>query len=136
MAGEGEPRTVWRQPTGDAGPGAARTLASSHERRRDERRSDQKPILPPGGGLPPNGRSLLFWLAASFLLLWVWQEAFQYLAYRTLPYSEFKRYLAAGEISEVAIKNGMRTLKDYSLWLLQNGWTTMDEVLQVVSVQE
>ena len=105
MAGEGEPRTVWRQPTGDAGPGAARALASSRERRRDERRSDQKPILPSGGGLPPNGRSLLFWLAASFLLLWVWQEAFQYLAYRTLPYSEFKRYLAAGEISEVAIKD-------------------------------
>ena len=30
----------------------------------------------------------------------------------------------------------MKTLKDYSVWLLQNGWTTLDEVLQVVSVQE
>ncbi len=39
-------------------------------------------------------------------------------------------------ITEAAIQNGMKTLKDYSLWLLQNGWTTMDEVLQVVSVHE
>jgi hypothetical protein len=38
-------------------------------------------------------------------------------------------------ITEAAIKNGMKTLKDYSLWLMENGWTSMDEVLQVVSVQ-
>ena len=30
----------------------------------------------------------------------------------------------------------MRRLKDYSVWLLEKGWTTMDEVLQVVSVHE
>ncbi|MGD1104083.1 MAG: ATPase, T2SS/T4P/T4SS family [Terriglobia bacterium] len=51
-----------------------------------------------------------------------------------------RRLVASGgsseAISELAIKNGMKTLKDYTVWLLQNGWTTMDEVLQVVSVQE
>ena len=42
----------------------------------------------------------------------------------------------AEAITEAAVQNGMKTLKDYSVWLLQNGWTTMDEILQVVSVQE
>ena len=39
-------------------------------------------------------------------------------------------------IADAAIKNGMKTLKDYSVWLLQNGWTTLDQVMQVVSVHE
>lgn len=54
--------------------------------------------------------------------------------------ADLRRMVAGGgsaeAISGLAIKNGMKTLKDYSVWLLQNGWTTMDEVLQVVSVQE
>ncbi len=54
--------------------------------------------------------------------------------------AELRRLVAGGgsseAISALAIKNGMKTLKDYTVWLLQNGWTTMDEVLQVVSVQE
>jgi type IV pilus assembly protein PilB len=51
-----------------------------------------------------------------------------------------RRLVAQGgkteEITELAIQNGMKTLKDYAVWLLENGWTTMDEVLQVVAVQE
>jgi type IV pilus assembly protein PilB len=54
--------------------------------------------------------------------------------------ADLRRLVAGGgsseAISEMAIKNGMKTLKDYTVWLLQNGWTTMDEVLQVVSVRE
>jgi len=54
--------------------------------------------------------------------------------------ADIRKMVAQGatseSITEAAVKNGMKTLKDYSLWLLQNGWTTMDEVLQVVSVQE
>lgn len=54
--------------------------------------------------------------------------------------AQVRRLVAQGAaseaISEAAVQNGMKTLKDYSVWLLQNGWTTMDEVLQVVSVQE
>jgi type IV pilus assembly protein PilB len=53
---------------------------------------------------------------------------------------EIRKMVAQGatseSITEAAVKNGMKTLKDYSLWLMENGWTTMDEVLQVVSVQE
>jgi type IV pilus assembly protein PilB len=54
--------------------------------------------------------------------------------------SQLRRLVASGGTSEAitegAIQNGMKTLKDYSVWLLQNGWTTMDEILQVVSVRE
>jgi type IV pilus assembly protein PilB len=54
--------------------------------------------------------------------------------------AELRRLVAGGgsseAISDLAVKNGMKTLKDYTVWLLQNGWTTMDEVLQVVSVRE
>ncbi len=39
-------------------------------------------------------------------------------------------------ITEAAVGNGMKRLKDYSVWLLEQGLTTMDEVLQVVSVRE
>ncbi len=54
--------------------------------------------------------------------------------------SELRRLVAQGgkseEIAEAANRNGMKTLKDYSVWLLRNGWTTMDEVLQVVAVHD
>ncbi len=54
--------------------------------------------------------------------------------------ADIRKMVAQGatseSITEAAVKNGMKTLKDYSLWLMQNGWTTMDEVLQVVSVKE
>jgi len=54
--------------------------------------------------------------------------------------ADLRRLVAGGAsseaISELAVKNGMKTLKDYSVWLLQNGWTSMDEVLHVISVQE
>ncbi|HMD86231.1 MAG TPA: ATPase, T2SS/T4P/T4SS family [Terriglobia bacterium] len=62
-------------------------------------------------------------------------------AYEVLRMNAELRHLVASggsseAISALAIKNGLKTLKDYTVWLLQNGWTTMDEVLQVVSVQE
>jgi len=54
--------------------------------------------------------------------------------------TQLRRLVAQGStteaIQEAAVQSGMRTLKDYSLWLLQNGWTTMEEILQVVSVRE
>jgi general secretion pathway protein E len=54
--------------------------------------------------------------------------------------AELRRLVAAGgtteAISEAAVQSGMITLKDYSVWLLKIGWTTMDEVLQVVVVHE
>jgi type IV pilus assembly protein PilB len=54
--------------------------------------------------------------------------------------AQLRRIVAQGStteaIREAATQNGMKGLKDYSLWLLQNGWTTMDEILQAVSVRE
>jgi type II secretory ATPase GspE/PulE/Tfp pilus assembly ATPase PilB-like protein len=54
--------------------------------------------------------------------------------------TQLRRLVAQGStteaIQEAAVQSGMRTLKDYSLWLLQNGSTTMEEILQVVSVRE
>jgi type IV pilus assembly protein PilB len=54
--------------------------------------------------------------------------------------AELRRLVARGgktdDITHAAILSGMMTLRDYSVWLLQNGYTTMEEVLQVVAVQE
>jgi type IV pilus assembly protein PilB len=54
--------------------------------------------------------------------------------------AELRRLVGSGASSDViaqaAIRNGMKTLKDYSLWLMKNGWTTMEEVLQAVTVHE
>ncbi len=54
--------------------------------------------------------------------------------------AELRRMVGSGgtseAINEAAISFGMKTLKDYSVWLLENGWTTMDEILQVVAVHE
>ncbi len=38
-------------------------------------------------------------------------------------------------IWEEAIKNGMKTLRDYCISLLQEGLTTVDEVLRTVAIQ-
>jgi type IV pilus assembly protein PilB len=42
----------------------------------------------------------------------------------------------AESITAAGVENGMKTLKEYSVWLLEQGMTTMDEILQVVSVRE
>jgi type IV pilus assembly protein PilB len=54
--------------------------------------------------------------------------------------AELRKMVGSGgtaeALNEAAMGFGMKTLKDYSVWLLENGWTTMDEILQVVAVQE
>jgi type IV pilus assembly protein PilB len=54
--------------------------------------------------------------------------------------SQLRKMVAQGAsaeaITDQAVKDGMTRLKDYSIWLLEQGLTTMDEVLQVVSVRE
>jgi type IV pilus assembly protein PilB len=54
--------------------------------------------------------------------------------------AELRRLVTQGgkseEIAHLGVLNGMMTLKEYSVWLLENGWTTMDEILQVVAVQD
>lgn len=54
--------------------------------------------------------------------------------------SQIRKLVATGasaeSITAAGIENGMKTLKDYSVWLLEQGLTTMDEILQVVSVRD
>jgi type II secretory ATPase GspE/PulE/Tfp pilus assembly ATPase PilB-like protein len=53
--------------------------------------------------------------------------------------ADLRRLVAGGAnsqaISELAILSGMRTLKHYAAWLLQNGWTSVNEALHAVSVE-
>ncbi|HOP86321.1 MAG TPA: ATPase, T2SS/T4P/T4SS family [Syntrophorhabdaceae bacterium] len=60
--------------------------------------------------------------------------------YEVLMVNETVRHLIAEgaethTIREEAIKSGMKTLKDYCLILLQEGLTTVDEVLRTVAIQ-
>lgn len=60
--------------------------------------------------------------------------------YEVLIVNEELRHLIAEEadtmaIRDAAVRNGMKTLKDYCLILLKEGHTTVDEVLRTVTVQ-
>ena len=44
--------------------------------------------------------------------------------------------LSTDDIRDISRKEGMMSLKDYGLWLLKEGHTSVDEVLQCVVVQE
>ena len=46
------------------------------------------------------------------------------------------RKIALQIIHVAAVEEGMLDLKMYSAWLIRQGLTTVEEVLQVVSVQE
>ena len=52
---------------------------------------------------------------------------------------ELRHFVAEGAdtmtIRDAAVRNGMRSLKDYCLVLLKEGFTTVDEVLRTVAVQ-
>src|ERR1041384_5655001 len=52
----------------------------------------------------PDWRLSLWPFVIAFLLLWLWQTAMSQLMVKTIPYSEFKNYLARGEIAECAVK--------------------------------
>jgi cell division protease FtsH len=54
--------------------------------------------------LPKKWLMPLGYVLLTLLLLWVWQGAYHQFAFRTIPYSEFKAYLAQGEVAECAIQ--------------------------------
>jgi len=56
------------------------------------------------GSFGPQGRFILFYLIATLLGLWGWQEGFDHWTVRTIPYSQFKRHLRAGEVREVEVR--------------------------------
>src|SRR5437867_3259042 len=53
---------------------------------------------------PPKWNSPVWFLPLMLLMVWLWQSTIMQLAYRTIPYSEFKEHLARGEVVECAVK--------------------------------
>ncbi|MGD9645742.1 MAG: ATP-dependent zinc metalloprotease FtsH [Pirellulales bacterium] len=49
-------------------------------------------------------RLLLPYILLGFMILWLWQDVFLASTIQTIPYSEFKRYLAAGQVVECNIR--------------------------------
>ncbi len=64
----------------------------------------EKPGLKPAPQFNVNWRLLLWYVPLMLLLLWLWQEVFFNLTVRTIPYSDFKRYVARKEVKQCAIK--------------------------------
>ena len=54
--------------------------------------------------LEPQWRLWIWYFLVTLLVLWVWQELGNQVEYRTIPYSEFKAYLAKGEVAEALVK--------------------------------
>ena len=54
---------------------------------------------------PPKWSSPLWYLPIMILLLWFWQSTVSQFSYRTIPYSEFKSYLANHEVVRCVIRD-------------------------------
>ena len=72
--------------------------------RRDSRSGGRLEGKSPSDVLPHSPRFFFGYLALALLALWLWQDAARNLAYRTIPYSEFKQALARGEVRKVSIE--------------------------------
>jgi cell division protease FtsH len=77
---------------------------------------DQSPLVPPkppqkdpkgkpgGRSLPPQWRSIIWYIPMALFLLWIWQDMLTRMRVKTIPYSEFKQYLVADEVTQAEIK--------------------------------
>ena len=54
--------------------------------------------------LEPQWRLWIWYFLLTLLVLWIWQELGNKVEYRTIPYSEFKSYLAQGAVVEAVVK--------------------------------
>jgi cell division protease FtsH len=54
--------------------------------------------------LEPQWRLWIWYFLVTLLVLWVWQELGNQVEYRTIPYSEFKTYLAQDAVAEAVVK--------------------------------
>ena len=54
--------------------------------------------------LEPQWRLWIWYFLVTLLVLWVWQELGNQVEHRTIPYSEFKAYLAKDEVAEAVVK--------------------------------
>src|SRR6266850_7384704 len=53
---------------------------------------------------PPRWRWSIAYLLITLLILWGWQDLFYQLSVRTIPYSQFKTYLARHEVAVAIVK--------------------------------
>ncbi len=67
-----------------------------------EQPDSKKPTPPPR---PPfSWRPLVGYALVSLFLLWLWQDMYSSSAIHTIPYSEFKEYVAKGEVTKCDIQ--------------------------------
>jgi cell division protease FtsH len=52
----------------------------------------------------PQWRFLIIYFLVTLFILWAWQELFTQATLRTIPYSQFKHYLAQHEVTEAVVK--------------------------------
>ena len=52
----------------------------------------------------PDWRSMWWYIPVMLLILWAWQDQLHQMSVKTIPYSQFKQYLAAGEVAECEVK--------------------------------
>src|SRR5580692_1117535 len=60
-----------------------------------------KPSRP---SLPPQWRSIIWYIPLALFMLWFWQDMLTSMRVKTIPYSEFKEYLANNEVTEAEVK--------------------------------
>jgi len=70
------------------------------------------PKLPPGPRknlqTPPVGpdwRVIWWYIPLMLFILWFWQDQVRRMAVKTIPYSQFKQYLAEGEVAECDVQD-------------------------------
>ncbi|MGA2175443.1 MAG: ATP-dependent metallopeptidase FtsH/Yme1/Tma family protein [Verrucomicrobiota bacterium] len=67
-------------------------------------RRSSKPDLKNPDKLDRQWSSIIWYFILMVLFLWLWQGAIGQFAVRTIPYSQFKTYLANHEVTEAAVK--------------------------------
>lgn len=65
--------------------------------------SDPPPKKEERLGIPGGWRSYWWYLPMILLVLWIWQDLLYTATVRTIPYSQFKQHLAAGEVSNCQV---------------------------------
>ncbi len=62
----------------------------------------RNPETPAGA---PNWRFIWWYIPLMLFLLWFWQDQMHQMSVKTIPYSQFKQYLADGEVAECKIED-------------------------------
>jgi cell division protease FtsH len=65
-------------------------------------------LTPPersGHSLSPRWRALIWYAVVMIAMLWLWQEGSERVAFRTIPYSQFKDYVTQGEVVDCSVSS-------------------------------